>query len=119
MRTSSRSGPKRLGKYELRERLGRGSIAEVWKPFDIQLQRNVALKILHADLLNDPNFISRFEREAQVIASLHHPNIVQVYDFHIARPPESDSTTAYIVIDYVDGITLSYYLHNTSPLANF
>ncbi|HET8851714.1 MAG TPA: hypothetical protein VFN02_04250, partial [Ktedonobacteraceae bacterium] len=76
MSTSSHSGPQRLGQFELCERLGRGSIAEVWKAFDIQLQRNVALKILHADLLNDPNFISRFEREAQVIASLHHPNIL-------------------------------------------
>lgn len=119
MSTSAHSGPQRLGTYELRERLGRGSIAEVWKAFDIQLQRNVALKILHADLLNDPNFISRFEREAQVIASLHHPNIVQVYDFHITRPPESDSTTAYIVMDYVEGITLSAYLLNTSRIGKF
>jgi len=83
MTTSSHSGPQRLGKYELRERLGRGSIAEVWKAFDTQLQRPVALKILYADLLNDPHFIARFEHEAQVIASLHHPNIVRVYDFHL------------------------------------
>src|SRR3981081_1468919 len=67
--------PQHLGKYELRERLGRGGMAEVWKSFDTQLHRVVALKILHADLQNDPSFITRFEREAQVIASLHHANI--------------------------------------------
>jgi eukaryotic-like serine/threonine-protein kinase len=119
MSTSSQSGPQRLGKYELRERLGRGGMAEVWKAFDTQLQRYVALKILHADLQNDPNFISRFEREAQVIASLHHPNIVQIYDFHIARPPESDSTIAYMVMDYVEGITLSTYIRSTSRMGKF
>ncbi len=119
MSTSSHAGPQRLGKYELRERLGRGSMAEVWKAFDTQLQRSAALKILHADLLNDSHFISRFQREAQVIASLHHPNIVQVYDFHIARPPESESTFAYIVMDYVEGITLSEYIRNTSCMRKF
>jgi serine/threonine protein kinase len=119
MSTSSHSGPQRLGKYELCERLGRGGMAEVWKAFDTQLQRYVALKIFHSDLQNDPNFISRFEREAQVIASLHHPNIVQVYDFHIALPPESDSTIAYMIMDYVEGITLSEYIGNTSRMGKF
>src|SRR6266566_2577335 len=119
MTTSSHSDPQRLGKYELRERLGRGSIAEVWKAFDTQLQRSIALKILHADLLNDPHFIARFEHEAQVIASLHHPNIVRVYDFHLARPPESESTLAYIVMDYVEGMTLSEYIRNTSRMGKF
>jgi eukaryotic-like serine/threonine-protein kinase len=94
-------------------------MAEVWKAFDTQLQRSAALKILPADLLNDPHFISRFQREAQVIASLHHPNIVQVYDFHIARPPESESTFAYMVMDYVEGSTLSEYIRNTSYMRKF
>src|SRR6266404_6304639 len=119
MTTSSHSDPQRLGKYELRERLGRGSIAEVWKAFDTQLQRSIALKILYADLLNDPHFIARFEHETQVIASLHHPNIVRVYDFHLARPPESESTLAYIVMDYVEGMTLSEYIRNTSRMGKF
>jgi len=51
--------PQHLGKYELRERLGRGGMAEVWKAFDTQLHRFVALKILHADLQNDPEEIPR------------------------------------------------------------
>ena len=79
---------KRLGKYELQERLGRGGMAEVYKALDTQLQRFVAIKLLHTSLQTDPNFISRFQREAQVIAALHHPNIVLVYirkDFIIAH----------------------------------
>src|SRR5947209_18650752 len=109
----------RLGKYELRERLGRGGMAEVWKALDTQLQRYVALKILHADLQNDPSFITRFEREAQVIASLHHPNIVQVHDFQVSRPPESSNTIAYMVMDYVEGQTLADYIRSTSRIGRF
>ncbi|HZU70503.1 MAG TPA: protein kinase [Ktedonobacteraceae bacterium] len=109
----------RLGKYELRERLGRGGMAEVWKAMDTQLQRYVALKILHADLQNDPNFITRFEREAQVIASLHHPNIVQIHDFQISRPPETSNTIAYMVMDYIEGSTLADYLRVTSRVGKF
>src|SRR6266496_4537370 len=85
MSNGASSNPQRLGKYELRERLGRGGMAEVWKAFDTQLQRYVAIKILHADLQSDPSFISRFEREARLIASLHHPNIVQIYDINRCR----------------------------------
>src|SRR5579863_967822 len=92
--------PRRLGKYELQERLGLGGMGEVWKAFDTQLQRYVAIKLLHADLQNDPNFITRFQREAQVIASLHHPNIVQIYDFQISKPTEKDTPVCYMVMDY-------------------
>jgi serine/threonine protein kinase len=71
----------RLGKYMLREPLGHGGMAEVWKAYDTELQRNVAIKILHANLQTDSEFIARFTREARVIATLHHPNIVQIHDF--------------------------------------
>lgn len=111
--------PRRLGKYELQEKLGRGGMGEVWKAFDTQLQRNVAIKLLHADLQSDPNFVSRFQREAQVIASLHHPNIVQIYDFQVSQPPESESTTAYMVMDYVEGQTLANYIRSTSRTGQF
>ena len=105
---------KRLGKYELRERLGQGGMAEVWKAFDTQLQRYVAIKVLHSKLLEDPNFVTRFELEAQLIASLHHPNIVQIHDFQVSRPPESDRTMAYMVMAYIDGETLARYIGHTS-----
>src|SRR5437764_8455120 len=137
--------PRHLGKYELRERLGRGGMAEVWKAFDIQLERYVAIKLLHADLQNDPNFMQRFIREARVVASLHHPNIVQVHDFQTALPETSRGTlsggladqpggladqpgglvminhapTAYMVMDYVQGQTLNEYMSNTSRVGNF
>jgi len=104
---------RRLGKYELREPLARGGQGEVWKAFDPSLQRYVAIKQLHADLQSDPDFISRFEREARFIASLHHPNIVQIHDFQIIQTTGSD-TSAYMVMDYIEGPTLAYYIHNTS-----
>ena len=110
------TGPRRLGKYELQERLGRGGMAEVWKSMDIQLQRYVAIKFLHVDLRADPNFMTRFVREAQAIASLRHPNIVQIHDFH--TPTESDDT-AYMVMKYIEGPTLAEYIHNTSHRGNF
>lgn len=105
---------KRLGKYELRERLGHGGMAEVWKAFDTQLQRYVAIKMLHTRLLEDPNFVARFELEAQLIASLHHPNIVQIHDFQVSRPPESPGTIAYMVMAYIEGETLASYIGHTS-----
>ena len=94
--------PRHLGKYELRERLARGGQGEVWKAFDTQLRRYVAIKQLHADFQSDPDFTSRFEREGQFIASLHHPNIVQIHDFQLVHTPEQDTTTAYMVMDYIE-----------------
>ncbi|MGI9057987.1 MAG: serine/threonine-protein kinase [Ktedonobacteraceae bacterium] len=103
-----------LGKYELLERLGQGGMADVWKARDTQLQRYVAIKILHANLQEDPNFITRFEREAQFIASLHHPNIMQIHDFQVASPLEANVPIAYMVMDYVEGGTLADYIASTS-----
>src|SRR5947208_2906142 len=113
------TNPQRLGKYELLERLGQGGMAEVWKARDTQLQRFVAIKILHANLQEDPNFITRFEREAQLIASLHHPNTVQVHDFQVSRSPESGAPMAYMVMDYIEGGTLENYIAGTSARGKF
>lgn len=63
------TSPKHLGKYELREVLGRGGMAEVWKGFDPQLKRYVAVKFMHANLRSDPDFKNRFLREGQAIAA--------------------------------------------------
>ncbi len=113
--------PQRLDKYELIERLGHGSTAEVWKALDTQLQRFVAIKVLRPNLRDDPTFLVRFQREAQLIASLHHPNIVQIHDFQVFQPATSaqDSTPgtqpiAYMVMDYIEGPTLANYISNTS-----
>jgi eukaryotic-like serine/threonine-protein kinase len=109
----------RLGKYELQELLGCGGMAEVWKAFDTQLHRSVAIKLLHANFQADPGFISRFTREAQMIAALRHTNIVHIYDFHISEPPEVDSTIAYMVMEYIEGQTLAHYIHATSRQQKF
>src|SRR5712692_4726056 len=111
--------PRRLGKYELRERLASGGQGEVWKAFDPRLRRYVAIKLLHADLQADPDFSSRFEREAQFIASLHHPNIVQIHDFQLVHTPDPDTSIAYMVMDYIEGPTLADYIRGTSRKAQF
>jgi serine/threonine protein kinase len=119
MSTGSHQGSQYLGKYELRERLGRGGMAEVWKAFDPQLERYIAIKLLHADLQNDPEFMTRFAREARVIASLHHPNIVQIHDFQISDSSESNNPLAYMVMDYVEGGTLADYIRYTARARKF
>ena len=113
------AGPRRLGIYELQQRLGRGGMGEVWKAYDTHLQRYVAIKLLHADLQIDPSFIARFEREGRVIASLHHPNIVQVHVLRVVRPQKSEHRIAYLVMDYVEGRTLAHYLRATSHAGKF
>nr|HET6902902.1 protein kinase [Ktedonobacteraceae bacterium] len=111
--------PQQLGKYEMRERLGRGGMAEVWKAFDTQLHRYVAIKLMHADLQNDPEFMTRFVREARAIASLHHSNIVQIYDFQTADTADANSPMAYMVMDYVEGQTLADYMRDTVRVGKF
>ena len=111
------TNPRRIGQYELQEQLSQGNATEVWKAFDAQLHRHVAIKLLHANLQEDSTFVARFEREARFIAALHHPNIVQVHDFQIA-PEEADSATAYMVMEYIEGQTLARYIDGTSKLGN-
>src|SRR5215469_15053448 len=102
-----------VGKYELLERLGQGGMGEVWKARDTQLRRYVAIKFLHANLQSNPDFVTHFMREAQFVASLHHPNIVQIHDFELTETRGS-ATTAYMVMDYVEGGTLADYIRSTS-----
>jgi serine/threonine-protein kinase len=108
----------RLGKYELIERLGQGGMGEVWKARDTQLRRFVAIKFLHANLQSDPNFVTHFMREAQFVASLHHPNIIQIHDFQLTDERGS-GTAAYMVMDYIEGGTLAGYISGTSRKSRF
>ncbi len=108
------NGPQRLGKYELRQQLGRGNIGEVWQAYDLQLRRDVAIKILYPDIQSDPHFFARFTQEGQVLASLHHTNIVQVHDVAFLRPPQQGGgSVAYIVMEYIEGKTLADYITTT------
>src|SRR5574341_1645861 len=70
-----------LGRYQLSERIGRGGMADVYRGYQPNLERAVAVKVLHPHLLEDPSFAERFRREAKSVAALHHPNIIQVIDF--------------------------------------
>ncbi len=101
-------------RYELGEILGFGGMSEVHKARDTRLHRDVAVKILRADLARDPSFYLRFRREAQNAAALNHPAIVAVYD-----TGEADTTSGplpYIVMEYVDGVTLRDILHTEGPI---
>src|SRR5689334_13066402 len=102
-----------FGKYQLVECIAHGGMGEVWKALDTQLQRYVAIKLLHPGIQQSPDFIMRFEQEARLVASLHHPNIVKIHNFHISYPPESDPPLCYMVMDYVQGETLADYIRKT------
>src|SRR6478735_1778586 len=97
-------------RYELRRRIGRGGMAEVYLARDRELDRPVAVKILFAEFATDESFVARFRREAQSAANLNHPNIVGVYDWGKERG------TYYIVMEYVDGRSLSEVLRAEGPL---
>jgi eukaryotic-like serine/threonine-protein kinase len=113
------TGQRRLGKYELQKRLAHGGMGEVWRAHDTQLDRYIAIKLLRTDVQDNPEFATRFEQEARFIAALRHPNIVQIHDFSISHPPESDIPTAYIVMDYIEGQTLGDYIRSTSRKSKF
>jgi serine/threonine protein kinase len=113
------SSLQQLRTYQLQECVGRSSRAEVWKAFDLQSQRAVALKIFHTALQHDPFFMTRFwnlpfSQEAQKLLALHHPTLVQIHSFQISRPSEAEHPLAYVVMDYVEGPTLADYMRDTS-----
>lgn len=89
-----------LGRYTLVAKLGRGGMAEVYKAYQPGLKRYVGIKVLHSHLVDDADFIGRFEREALAIAKLRHPNIVQALDF--AR----EGDMYFLAMEYIDGPTL-------------
>jgi serine/threonine protein kinase len=92
-----------LGPYQVLEKIGRGGMAEVYKGFHPALNRYVAIKIVGQFLEADPSFAQRFQREAQAIASLRHPNIVQIFDFGVQSFGSPADTTPYLVMEYIQG----------------
>jgi serine/threonine protein kinase len=87
-------------RYRIEALLGQGGMSAVYKATDPNLRRVVAIKLIHAHLSEDPNFVGRFKEEAAAVASLRHANIVQVHDFNV------DSGTYYMVMEYLVGETL-------------
>ncbi|MCR5978991.1 Stk1 family PASTA domain-containing Ser/Thr kinase [Gordonia jinghuaiqii] len=102
-------------RYELGETLGFGGMSEVHFARDVLLHRDVAVKVLRADLARDPSFYLRFRREAQNAAKLNHPTIVQVFDTGEAET--EDGPLPFIVMEYVDGDTLRDILRANGPIA--
>lgn len=94
-----------LGKYRLVEKLGQGGMAQVYKAYQPDLDRYVAIKVLHPHLTGDPDFAARFRREARAIAALEHPNIVRVYDFDTAEG------LGFLVMEYLEGENLKQRLY--------
>ncbi|MGB9306415.1 MAG: Stk1 family PASTA domain-containing Ser/Thr kinase [Mycobacterium sp.] len=101
-------------RYELGDILGFGGMSEVHLARDLRLHRDVAVKVLRADLARDPSFYLRFRREAQNAAALNHPAIVAVYDTGEAET--AAGPLPYIVMEYVDGVTLRDIVHNDGPM---
>ena len=92
---------RRLGVYQVQERIGAGGMGEVYRARDTRLGRDVAIKILPAVFTSDPERLARFEREARVLASLNHPNIATIHGVE-----EGDGVPA-LVMELVDGETLA------------
>lgn len=101
-------------RYELGEIIGFGGMSEVHMGRDTRLHRDVAVKVLRADLARDPSFYLRFRREAQNAAALNHPAIVAVYDTGEAET--ANGPLPYIVMEYVEGVTLRDIVHTDGPI---
>ena len=99
----------RLGPYEVVAPLGAGGMGEVWRARDTRLGRDVAIKVLPADLEADPDRLARFEREARALAALSHPNILSIYDFR------RDLGITFAVTELLEGETLRERLQRERP----
>src|SRR5258706_9004245 len=99
-----------VGPYRITDRLGQGGMATVFRAYHPNLDRYVAIKVLHPSFKEDSSFLVRFQREAQIVAKLEHPNIVPTYDFndHNGEP--------YLVMKFIEGETLKGHLEK-QPLS--
>lgn len=97
-------------RYELIQKIGTGGMAVVYQAYDISLDRQVAVKLLRDEFIDNPDFIKQFQREAKAVAKLSHQNIVNIYDFG-----KSDGLM-YLVMEYVDGCTLKELIAKHGPL---
>ena len=91
----------RIGPYEVIGSLGEGGMGEVYRARDSRLKRDVAIKILPGRVASDPDRVARFQREAEVLASLNHPHIANIYGF------EHEGDTRALVLELVEGETLA------------
>src|SRR6187549_891539 len=106
----------RLGPYEITGTIGAGGMGEVFRAHEATLNRDVAIKVLPAAMGADAERLARFRREAQMLASLNHPNIAHVYGFEAATLPDG-STVHFLAMELVPGDDLSVRLaHGAIPV---
>src|SRR6266404_372250 len=91
----------RFGPYEILTAIGAGGMGEVYRAHDTKLARDVAIKVLPANFVNDPERLSRFQREARMLAALNHANIATIHGM------EQSGGTSYLVMELVSGETLA------------
>jgi eukaryotic-like serine/threonine-protein kinase len=96
----------KLGRYEIRSKIGEGGMGEVYLAEDTRLHRKVALKILPAELATNKDRMRRFEQEAQAAAALNHPNIAHIYEI------VESADTHFIAMEFIDGVTLRAKIHS-------
>ena len=104
-------GKKLDGRYEITELIGVGGMAEVYKGVDVIDNKTVAIKILKKEFAENEEFLRRFRNESKAIAVLSHPNIVKIYDVGFSEKIQ------YIVMEYIDGITLKEYIEDEKVLS--
>ncbi len=102
--------PRLLGKYELLDEIGRGGFATVYRARDTRMGREVALKVIHGNFAQEPEFVQRFKHEVQTAARLRHPNIVTVYDYDDA------DGVLYLAMELIEGSSLRAYLDDRKHL---
>ncbi len=104
-------GKKLDGRYEITELIGEGGMADVYKAVDVVDNKTIAVKILKKEFAESEEFLRRFRNESKAIAVLSHPNIVKIYDVGFSEKIQ------YIVMEYIDGITLKEYIENERVLS--
>lgn len=97
-------------RYEIKDKIGAGGMSDVYLAHDTALNRQVAVKVLKTEFAEDKSFVTKFRAEAQSAANLEHPNIVSIYDVG------SEGALYYIVMEYVEGITLKTYISKKERL---
>src|ERR1700737_520731 len=102
------------GRYRLIHEIARGGMGAVWEAEDTLLDRHVAIKLLHPQFADDPEFLERFRREARAAARLSHPNIVSIYDVG----EDAETRTPFIVMELVEGDNLKDRIRQSAPLAD-
>ncbi|MBV8367326.1 MAG: protein kinase [Candidatus Eremiobacteraeota bacterium] len=98
-------------KYRIDAEIGAGGMATIYRATRLHIGDAVAIKVLHSELLRDPQFAERFKREAQAAARLKHPNVVSIYDFGV-----SDDGVIYLVMELVEGPNLRTIIKDTGPM---